>query len=127
MSCGLAKDDEENPIDTLSHDKFLSALANTYEGNKEFAVSEGTRTMTESREKLLIDIRELSALTGIAVGTLYHWASSSEARLPCVRLGARCLRFSVPAIREWIAEQGVPASSEKRNTGAQRCQLRRKT
>lgn len=71
--------------------------------------------MTESNEKLLIDIHELSALTGISVGTLYHWASPSEGRLPCVRLGARCLRFSLPAIRDWLAEQGVPASNGKHN------------
>lgn len=65
--------------------------------------------MTESKEKLLIDIHELSALTGIAVGSLYHWASPSQGRIPCVRLGARCLRFSLSAIREWLAEQSVPA------------------
>jgi predicted DNA-binding transcriptional regulator AlpA len=63
--------------------------------------------MTESREKLLIDIRELSQLTGIAVGSLYHWAS--EGRIPCIRLSARCLRFSLPAIREWLAELNEPA------------------
>lgn len=66
--------------------------------------------MTE-REKLLIDVRELSELTGIAVGTLFHWAA--ESRLPCVRLSARCLRFSLPAIREWLAELNEPASNEK--------------
>lgn len=59
-------------------------------------------------EKLLIDIRELSELTGIARGTLYHWAASGK--LPCVRLGARCLRFSLQAIREWLAERSEPAS-----------------
>lgn len=64
--------------------------------------------MTESNEKLLIDIRELSELTGISVGSLYHWAS--EGRIPCVRLSARCLRFSLPAIREWLAELNEPAT-----------------
>jgi excisionase family DNA binding protein len=65
--------------------------------------------MTELNEKLLIDIHELSALTGIAAGTLYHW--SSQGRIPCVRLGARCLRFSLPAIREWLEELNEPALS----------------
>ena len=62
--------------------------------------------MTESNEKLLVNIRELSELTGIKVGSLYHWAS--EGRIPCVRLSARCLRFSLPAIREWLARLSEP-------------------
>jgi predicted DNA-binding transcriptional regulator AlpA len=65
------------------------------------------RAVNNSREKLLIDIHELSALTGISVGTLYHWAS--ERRLPCVRLSNRCLRFFVPAVREWLANLNEPA------------------
>ena len=62
--------------------------------------------MAESPEKLLVDIRELSVLTGISVGTLYHWVS--ERRIPCVRLSQRCLRFSLPAIREWLAGLSEP-------------------
>jgi excisionase family DNA binding protein len=64
--------------------------------------------MAEPTEKLLIDVRELSALTGISVGTLYHWVS--QRRIPCVRLSQRCLRFSLPAIREWLAELNEPVS-----------------
>ena len=66
--------------------------------------------MTESTEKLLVDIRELSALTGISVGTLYHW--SSQGRIPCVRLSVRCLRFSLSEIRKWIAELDELALNE---------------
>jgi predicted DNA-binding transcriptional regulator AlpA len=62
--------------------------------------------MAEQTEKLLINIHELSALSGISAGTLYHWAS--EGRIPCVRLSARCLRFSLPAIREWLARLSEP-------------------
>ena len=62
--------------------------------------------MTESNEKLLIDIRELSRLTGLSVGTLYHWVS--QRRIPCVRLSVRCVRFSIPAIREWLADLSDP-------------------
>ena len=58
--------------------------------------------MTKTPEKLLLDIRELSALIGISVGTLYHWVS--ESRVPCVRLSQRCLRFSVADIEHWLAE-----------------------
>jgi excisionase family DNA binding protein len=66
--------------------------------------------MIDPRDKLLVDIRELSELTGIAVDTLYHWAS--QGRIPCIRLGARCLRFSPPAIREWLANLNEPALEE---------------
>jgi predicted DNA-binding transcriptional regulator AlpA len=63
--------------------------------------------MTESKEKLLIDINELSQLTGIAVGSLYHMVS--QHRIPCVKLSQRLLRFSVPQIREWVESHSEPA------------------
>ena len=66
-------------------------------------------TMTKSNEILLIDIRELSRLTGLSVGTLYHWVS--QRRIPCVRLSLRCLKFSLSAIREWLADLNEPAFS----------------
>jgi predicted DNA-binding transcriptional regulator AlpA len=61
----------------------------------------------EANEKLLINIKELSALTGIKIGTLYHWVS--ENRVPHTKLSQRCVRFSVPAIRGWLAELSRPA------------------
>jgi excisionase family DNA binding protein len=51
-------------------------------------------------EPLLIDIRELSRLTGISIGTLYHWAAASK--IPCVRLSKRALKFRRDSILEWI-------------------------
>ena len=63
--------------------------------------------LTELKEKVLIDIRELSELTGIAVGSLYHMVS--QRRIPCVRLSQRCLRFSLPAIRDWLDSLSEPA------------------
>lgn len=66
--------------------------------------------MNEANEKLLIDIRELSSLTGIAIGTLYHWVS--EGRIPYVKLSQRCLRFSLTSIREWLAQLNEPARNE---------------
>lgn len=71
--------------------------------------------MTESQEKLLIDIHELSELTGIAVGTLYHWVS--QRRIPCVKLSRRCLRFSVVGIREWLANLNEPALNGTQHKG----------
>jgi excisionase family DNA binding protein len=66
--------------------------------------------MTESNEKILLNVQELSALTGISPGTLYHWAS--QGRIPCVRLSHRCLRFSLEAIREWLAGLNEPAGKQ---------------
>ena len=65
--------------------------------------------MTESKEKLLIDIHELSELTGIASGIFYHWVI--EHRVPCVRLSQRCLRFSLTEIREWIQGLSEPVAA----------------
>ena len=78
--------------------------------------------MPEATEKLLIDIQELSELTGIAVGTLYHWVRS-EARIPCVRLSARCLRFRREEIIEWINQ----LSNEQRGITSREKTRRRNT
>ena len=67
--------------------------------------------MTEPREKLLVDIKELSELTGLTVGGLYHLVSPH--RIPCVKLSQRCLRFSLPAIREWLDSLSEPAVTEE--------------
>jgi predicted DNA-binding transcriptional regulator AlpA len=74
--------------------------------------------MPEPTENLLIDIRELSALTGLAAGTLYHWAS--QGKLPCIRLSARCLRFSLSEIRKWIAELNELALNESQERKARK-------
>lgn len=52
---------------------------------------------------MLLTIREVSAMTRISVGTLYHWVS--ERRIPVVRLSARCIRFRLTDLEEWIQEQ----------------------
>lgn len=52
-------------------------------------------------EKLLLNTRELAALTGFSEGTLRHWVS--EGRLPVVRFSARCVRFRFGDIQEWLA------------------------
>ncbi len=63
--------------------------------------------------KDLMDVNELSAMTGIAVGTLYHWVS--EKRIPYIRLSAHCVRFSRAAINAWLAQKAVvPADRNQR-------------
>jgi excisionase family DNA binding protein len=51
--------------------------------------------------KLLLNTRELAALTGFSEGTLRHWVS--EQKIPVVRLSARCVRFRLSDIEEWLA------------------------
>jgi excisionase family DNA binding protein len=53
-------------------------------------------------ERLLLDINEVSELTGFSVGTLYHWVS--ERRIPFLRVSCRCLRFRRADIESWLAE-----------------------
>lgn len=55
----------------------------------------------ESGQKLLLNVREVSAMTGLSVGTLYHFVS--QHRIPVVRLSARCIRFKPADLEEWIA------------------------
>ena len=59
-------------------------------------------------EKLLLSIREVSEITGISVGTLYHWAS--EKRIAVVRLSRRCLKFRRSDIEKMISEKVEEAS-----------------
>ena len=62
--------------------------------------------MMEPTKKLLLNIQEVSAITGISVGTLYHWVS--QRRLPVVRISQRCIRFDLVALQAWIAEKAEP-------------------
>lgn len=54
----------------------------------------------------LIDINELSELTGISVSTLYSWVS--QKRIPHIKIG-RMVRFRMDEIDRWLSSQEVPA------------------
>jgi len=58
-------------------------------------------------EKLvkLLSIEQVSEITGISVGTLYHWVS--QKRIPVVRLSSRCIRFRLSDIEAWLSERIV--------------------
>jgi excisionase family DNA binding protein len=64
----------------------------------------------EKDQPLLIDIRELSRLTGLRRGTLYHQVS--EGKLPVVRLSSRCIRFRKSDIEQWILQHLVKPSAK---------------
>ena len=53
------------------------------------------------RERLLT-IAEVSELTTLAVGSLYHLVS--QKRIPVVRLSKRCIRFRYSDVLDWIAQ-----------------------
>jgi excisionase family DNA binding protein len=52
------------------------------------------------RAERLLTINEVAELTGLAVGTLYHFVS--QKRIPVVRLSKRCIRFRQSDLSSWI-------------------------
>jgi excisionase family DNA binding protein len=48
----------------------------------------------------LLKIKEVAELTGLSVGTLYHFVSQN--RIPVLRLSRRCIRFRLSALVEWF-------------------------
>jgi len=66
--------------------------------------------VAESDSKLLLDIAEVSRLTGFRVGTLYRWVS--ERRIPFLRFSPRCVRFRRSDLEQWLA--GLTQSAEQR-------------
>lgn len=48
----------------------------------------------------LLNIRDVAAVTGLTVGTLYHLVSQN--RIPVVRISRRCLRFRESDLKRWF-------------------------
>ena len=48
----------------------------------------------------LLTIREVSEMTQLSIGCLYHLVS--ESRIPVVRLSRRCIRFRLADLQRWI-------------------------
>jgi excisionase family DNA binding protein len=55
-----------------------------------------------SNKDRLLTIKEVSELTGLATGSLYHFVS--ERRIPVVRFSSRCIRFQRSALEQWFEE-----------------------
>lgn len=51
-------------------------------------------------EKKLIGIKELAALLGISVNTLYSWVW--QRKIPCYKLSGRMVKFDIKEIEEWL-------------------------
>jgi excisionase family DNA binding protein len=62
----------------------------------------------------LLTIKEVSELTGLAVGTIYHLVS--QKRIPVIHVSSRCIRFRVSSLERWFAELTEEAeASEGKN------------
>lgn len=60
----------------------------------------------------LLTIREVAEITGLTVGTLYHFVS--EKRIPVVAISARCVRFHPAQLDEWLERLTHYPRGEKR-------------
>jgi excisionase family DNA binding protein len=56
--------------------------------------------MSKPEDDRLLTINEVSKLTQLTVGSLYHLVS--QKRIPVVRLSKRCIRFRLSALTEWF-------------------------
>jgi excisionase family DNA binding protein len=52
------------------------------------------------RQERLLTIKEVSEITGLAVGTLYHYLSANK--IPVIRLSRRCVRFRLSDLQSWF-------------------------
>lgn len=54
----------------------------------------------DTKSDRLLTINEVADMTGLTVGTLYHFVS--QKRIPVVRLSKRCIRFRKSDLSNWI-------------------------
>jgi excisionase family DNA binding protein len=57
-------------------------------------------TSTAIAQGRLLTITEVAELTGLSVGTLYHFVSAK--RIPVIRFSSRCLRFRPSDLEAWF-------------------------
>jgi excisionase family DNA binding protein len=62
----------------------------------------------EPGSERLLTINEVADMTGLAVGTIYHFVS--QKRIPVIRLSRRCVRFRLSDLQTWFDTMSDPAS-----------------
>jgi len=60
---------------------------------------------TEAPIRLLLRPQEAANSLGVSLRCLMAWVAAGE--VPAVRLGERCLRFSVEALKAWVASRST--------------------
>jgi len=60
---------------------------------------------TSAHHSILVRPLVAARLLGISPRKL--WELTNRGQIPCVRIG-RALRYSVPALETWVAEQSIP-------------------
>jgi len=71
--------------------------------------------MKIASDRLLLTIDDVSELTGLSQGTLYHWVS--QRRIPFVKLSPRCIRFRRSDLETWLDEKVVPTEGSPGGAG----------
>jgi len=59
-------------------------------------------------------VLEAAFFLRISPGTLFHWVS--QKKIPCIRFGARCLRFDPEQTKQWAAQHVQNESAQDRRT-----------
>lgn len=83
-------------------------------------MGESASNAANEQYESLLTIREVSDITGLAVGSLYHLVS--QHRIPVVRLSKRCIRFRYSDLMRWI--QVLTHEPEDGTAGAKKGQTR---
>jgi excisionase family DNA binding protein len=77
--------------------------------------------MSTSEDDPLMNIRGVSVLTSLSIGTLYHFVS--QGRIPFIRISKRCIKFRRSDIEAWLLEKTIlpqdAESSRRRNKGSE--------
>jgi excisionase family DNA binding protein len=73
-------------------------------------VPSGSKDDVVAGEDRLLTVLEAAHFLNIAPGSLYHLIS--QRRIPVIRLSARCVRFSRPALMEWVASLSQAADHQ---------------
>lgn len=63
-------------------------------------------------DRRLLDIEQAAEVLGIHAATLYKWARAK--RVPCIRMGARVIRFDQRALDKFLAQNTVEAQRQAR-------------
>jgi excisionase family DNA binding protein len=62
-------------------------------------------------DRRLLDIEQAAEVLGVHYGTLYRWAKARK--VPCIRMGARVIRFDPRALERFLAQNTVEVRGER--------------